>query len=149
MAVISDYRCYCPDEAALATVARRVASCLQAGDVLALNGPLGAGKTFFTQAAARELGVVEQLSSPTFVLLNLYQGRLPVAHADLYRLDDPEMALGLGLEDFIPASVTFVEWPEKAPHYLPSDCITVKLDYQESGRSFYITGRYDWAGLLG
>jgi tRNA threonylcarbamoyl adenosine modification protein YjeE len=143
------FTAFCPKPADLSAVATQVAAFLHPGDLLALHGPLGAGKTFFTQAVAAALGVEEQLASPTFVLLNLYEGKYPVAHADLYRLDDPEMASGLGLEDFIPCSVTLVEWPEKAPQLFTADSIRVDLDYQDSGRTISIRGGgRDWQVLL-
>lgn len=92
----------------------RLASGLATGDVLLLEGPLGSGKTTFVRGLARGLGVTAHVASPTFQLVRVYPGRLPLAHADLYRLDDPVSALGdLGLEELAERGVAVIEWGER------------------------------------
>ncbi|MGB5192750.1 MAG: tRNA (adenosine(37)-N6)-threonylcarbamoyltransferase complex ATPase subunit type 1 TsaE [Polyangiales bacterium] len=106
------------DEAATATVARSLAAVLEAGDVVGLEGGLGAGKTTFTREAVYGLGVGEEtaVTSPTFALLHQYEGRLPIGHADLYRLADELELEELGLDELVhDGAVLFVEWGRKFP----------------------------------
>lgn len=92
----------------------RLAQHLGAGDVLLLEGPLGSGKTTFVRGLARGLGVAGRIASPTFQLVRVHPGRLPLAHADLYRLDDPEAALAdLGLDEVLEEGVAVIEWGDR------------------------------------
>lgn len=105
-----------------------VASVLQAGDVVALDGELGAGKTCFVQGAAIALGVTERVTSPTFLLRRTYQGRLPVVHLDVYRLDRLAEVDDLGGDElFDPLGVTFVEWGDAMSPLLPPERLAVEL----------------------
>lgn len=102
----------CASEVETAHIARALAANLRAGDLLLLEGPLGAGKTFFTQALIKSLGVREQVTSPTFVIVKSYQGALPIHHIDAYRLldaPDPRQAFD-ELDIDVEGSVTIVEW---------------------------------------
>ena len=102
----------CANEVETAHIARALAANLRAGDLLLLEGPLGAGKTFFTQALIKSLGVSEQVTSPTFVIVKSYQGALPIHHIDAYRLldaPDPRQAFD-ELDIDIEGSLTIVEW---------------------------------------
>lgn len=102
----------CASEVETAHIARALAANLRAGDLLLLEGPLGAGKTFFTQALIKSLGVSEQVTSPTFVIVKSYQGALPIHHIDAYRLldaPDPRQAFD-ELDIDIEGSLTIVEW---------------------------------------
>ena len=102
----------CASEVETAHIARTLAANLRAGDLLLLEGPLGAGKTFFTQALIKSLGVSEQVTSPTFVIVKSYQGALPIHHIDAYRLldaPDPRQAFD-ELDIDIEGSLTIVEW---------------------------------------
>jgi tRNA threonylcarbamoyladenosine biosynthesis protein TsaE len=99
------------------------------GSVVALTGELGAGKTRFVQGLARGLGVPTRATSPTFVLVNEYRGRLPVHHVDLYRIDSVREAEDLGLEElFASDGVTVVEWADRAEPLLPADAVRVHVD---------------------
>jgi len=118
-----------PDERALDAFARTLAAGLAPGDVLALRGPLGAGKTTLVRALVRALhGSDAAVSSPTFIFRQRYDGSPPVEHLDLYRLDDPAELRELGLEDaFAPDRITVVEWPERAPDLLPAHTRTLTI----------------------
>lgn len=100
----------------------------QPGDVILLEGNLGAGKTALTQGIARGLGVPGVVNSPTFTLVKEYAGRLPLYHFDLYRLDDPAEALDLGIEEYLEGQgVCVVEWAERAEGIWPPDHLRVRL----------------------
>jgi tRNA threonylcarbamoyladenosine biosynthesis protein TsaE len=98
------------------------------GTVLALVGPLGAGKTLLAKGVAEGLGVQSVVNSPTFVLMNEHAGRLPLYHIDAYRLDDPEEALAVGLfDDRQLGGVTVVEWADRLDGWLPIDRLDIEL----------------------
>jgi tRNA threonylcarbamoyladenosine biosynthesis protein TsaE len=98
------------------------------GTLVALIGPLGAGKTVLAKGIADGLGVTSVVNSPTFVLMNEHRGRLPFYHADAYRLDDPEEALAAGLLDERQAGgVTVVEWADRLDDWLPGERLEVQL----------------------
>lgn len=102
-------------EEGLVALAERVAAVLQPGDVLVLSGEVGAGKTTFVRAAARALGVEERVTSPTYQLARRYEGRVPVNHLDLYRLEAVREWDSLDLDEYLrPEDVTFIEWAEPA-----------------------------------
>ena len=108
---------------------RRLAERLRPGDVLALAGDLGAGKTQFAKGIAAGLGVEAEVTSPTFTLIHEYPGgRLPLFHADLYRLETEKEALGIGLDDYLESEgVTVVEWADKFAALLPPGTRWVRL----------------------
>jgi tRNA threonylcarbamoyladenosine biosynthesis protein TsaE len=125
-------------------LAARLAARLEAGDVVAVSGELGAGKTTFVRGAARALGVVEPVSSPTYTIGHRYDAPTPVAHLDLYRLSglDPE---GWGdLEPYFDGTVAFVEWPEHGGDWLPRARAVVTLEHvDESHRRVRIDSADD------
>lgn len=103
----------------------KLAALLAPGDVLLLRGPLGAGKTSFTQGVAQGLGVSVVVNSPTFIIARQYLGRLPLYHMDYYRLERPAEPAELGFEEyFYGDGVTVVEWPERASG-LPTEYVGV------------------------
>ncbi len=107
---------------------------LEIGDVLALEGPLGAGKTRFVAGLARGLGAGTRVRSPSFTLVNEYRGRLPLLHVDLYRLE-PAEADALGLEEQVERGILAVEWGEKLPARLRERSLVVEFEIlSESGR---------------
>ena len=108
-------------------IAAGVAGLLALGDVVALSGELGAGKTCFVQGAARALGVEARVTSPTFVLVRNYAGRLPLVHCDVYRLDRLQDVYDLGDEVLAPDVVTFVEWGDAISPLLPPDRLEVEI----------------------
>jgi len=109
---------------------------LPQASMVALIGDLGSGKTLLARGIAKGLGVEDEreVSSPTFVLVNEYQGRIPIHHVDLYRLRDSVEAEDIGWEEFISGpGVTLVEWAEKVPDLLPEDRIEVHLYWVGAG----------------
>jgi len=116
-----------------AEATRRVGETLgrlaESGDVFLLRGDLGAGKTTFTQGFARGAGSAELVNSPTFVLVNEYRGRLPVYHADLYRLDDPDEVDRLDLANASLDGALLVEWPERGDGLLPAEHLLVAIEH--------------------
>ncbi len=126
-------------------IASRLATLLRDGDVLLLEGQLGAGKTAFTQGIAAGLGIHDYVNSPTFVLVNEYPGTIPLYHIDLYRLDDPRQAIDIGIEDYIGGDgVTVIEWPERGGEFMPTERLLIRLTYlSETKRTirFSATGR--------
>lgn len=111
-------------------IAARLAALLRPGDVLLLEGQLGAGKTAFTQGLAAGLGIHDYVNSPTFVLVNEYPGDIPLNHIDLYRLDDPRQAIDIGIEDYIGGDgVTVIEWPERGGEFMPEERLLIRLTY--------------------
>jgi len=117
------------DRIAFAATAAALAATLRPGDVVALSGDLGAGKTTFVRAVVAALhGSDAAVSSPTFVFRQRYPGTPPVEHLDVYRVDDPAEAADLGLEDaFAPDVITIVEWPERVPGLVPPGAIRVTI----------------------
>ena len=107
----------------------RLGALLQPGDVLLLRGPLGSGKTSFTQGVAEGLGIARVVNSPTFVLAREYKGRLPLYHMDFYRLNQPEEPANLGFDEyFYGQGVAVVEWPERAVG-MPDAALDVTFKY--------------------
>ena len=109
-------------------VGEALAARLQGGDVVAYLGDLGAGKTAFTRGLARGLGYVGRVTSPTFTIVNEYEGEIPLFHFDLYRLGDEEELFDIGWEDYLGrGGVCAVEWSERAAHALPEGTVTVEI----------------------
>ena len=105
------------------------------GEIIALVGSLGAGKTCLVRGLARGLGVPEgSTASPTFALIHEYHGRVPVVHVDLYRLD-AEASKHLGLEEYLDsAAVTVIEWADRIPTLLPRDHLRMELEHAGGDR---------------
>jgi tRNA threonylcarbamoyladenosine biosynthesis protein TsaE len=123
------------DVDALRRAGKRLGEILQPGDAVALEGPLGAGKTTLVQGIAEGLGVKEPVTSPTFTLMNVYEGRLPLYHLDVYRLEDPARLELLGYEpDQAETGVTLVEWADKMWPFWSDDVLRVQLRHLPAGR---------------
>jgi tRNA threonylcarbamoyladenosine biosynthesis protein TsaE len=119
----------CPDPATTSALGRALGAVAEAGDLVCLWGDLGAGKTHLAKAFGAALGVTETITSPSFILMAEYEGRLPLFHIDPYRLASAEDALAGGLIDERQASgVTLVEWPERLGDALPLDRLDVRID---------------------
>jgi tRNA threonylcarbamoyladenosine biosynthesis protein TsaE len=125
-----------PSRRATIHLAERLAPALQAGDLVVLEGDLGAGKTFFARALCRALGVPPTLpvTSPTFTLIHEYDGRLPIRHADLYRLHGPEELDPLGLrEQRAEGALLLVEWGTPYVEALGGDALVLSLRVSPAG----------------
>ncbi len=124
-----------PDAAATDAAGRALAKVLLPGDVIALSGDLGAGKTSLARGLLAELGLTEEAPSPSYAIVIPYdppQVRLPVWHVDLYRLDDPEDAMELGLDDALLDGVLLIEWPERLGWLWPGT-LRLHINVPDSG----------------
>jgi tRNA threonylcarbamoyladenosine biosynthesis protein TsaE len=122
---------FLPDAAATKALGARLAALLSTGDVIALSGDLGAGKTSLARGVLAALGLVGEAPSPTFAIVQPYappEVALPVAHVDLYRLEAPEEAGELGLDDYRATGVLLIEWPERLGPALWPDALRLRLD---------------------
>ena len=140
----------CPDIDAMDQLGARIASRLEAGDVVALSGDLGAGKSTLARSILMALGYESEVPSPTFTILEVYDGaemRVPCVHADFYRLDDPSEARELGLEDYRDGAALIAEWPEKAGGFahLP-ECLSISLEIVGQGRRAIVEQGSNWLG---
>lgn len=137
-----------PDIGAMQTLGGRIAAKLQKGDVIALEGGLGAGKTTLARAILAALGHEGEVPSPTFTIIETYDApslRLPVAHADFYRLEDPSEALELGLDDYRDGAVLIAEWPDHAGGFAhEAGCLSILLETAGEGRIATVKAGLDW-----
>ena len=119
----------CRSEAETEALGARLAAVLSPGDVVAYRGGLGMGKTAFTRGLARGLGYSGRVTSPTFTIVNEYEGgRLPLFHFDMYRLEDADSLFDIGWEDYLDrGGVCAVEWSENVRDALPPDAVTVTI----------------------
>lgn len=141
------------DAAATGRLAVGVAPVLRAGDVVALRGELGAGKTTFARALIRTLcETPDEVPSPTFTLLQTYAAaEFEIWHFDLYRLARPEDAFELGIEEAFAGGVTLIEWPERLGRFLPANRLEIHLEYADgdTGRIATLSGAADWPERIG
>lgn len=113
---------------------RKFGSSLRRGDLVSLVGSLGAGKTVFAKGIAKSLGISEAIVSPTFTLVQEYEGREKLYHLDLYRLSGEDEFESMGGEDFLyPDGITLIEWAEKIEEMMPSDAFTVTISILSDG----------------
>jgi tRNA threonylcarbamoyladenosine biosynthesis protein TsaE len=143
-----------PDKAATAALAARIAARAQAGDVIALYGDLGTGKTAFARAFIGALAPgpePSEVPSPTFTLLQCYDRiPAPVWHFDLYRLARPDEVYELGFEEALAEAISLIEWPDRMGPLLPADRLEVHLSYAEpeTARRAVLIGAGTWAPRL-
>ena len=140
-----------PDEAATAAFAARISALAEIGDVIALKGDLGAGKTTFARAFIRARGGTEEVPSPTFTLVQVYElGSAAIWHFDLYRLKSPDEAWELGIEDAFSDGISLIEWPEQLGPLLPRYRLEITFlfaDRPEARRAVIAAGG-DWQERL-
>lgn len=134
------------DDAATAALGARVGAAARAGDVVALYGDLGAGKTTLARSLIRHLvGPETEAPSPTFTLVQTYSApAFPIWHFDLYRLEHPGEARELGLEEAVDG-LALIEWPERLGGYLPAQRLEIRLSFEGSGRIARLVDFDDWS----
>ena len=146
------------NEAATEDLARRIAALAVTGDVIALQGDLGSGKTSFARAfirglasATTEVSEQEEVPSPTFTLVQIYDRRpANVWHFDLYRIENPEEIFELGIEEAMSEGITLIEWPERLGRLLPAESLVLRLDQgpQPDMRVAFLEGPAGWRERL-
>ena len=141
-----------PDLAAMTILGGRVAAQLRAGDVVALSGGLGAGKTTLARAIIAALGHDGEVPSPTFAIIELYQPpatRLPLVHADFYRLKGAEELEEIGLDDYRSGAALLAEWPDCVGGFAHEPaCLSILLESHGTGRIAIVEAGVDWVGRM-
>lgn len=117
------------------TLGEKIGRLLKKGDIIAMQGTLAAGKTTITKGIAKALGITDTITSPTFCLISEYQGKMPLYHMDVYRLDGTEDFINLGTDDMLYGDgVSIIEWSEKIMDQLPSNTIVLKITPHDDGK---------------
>ena len=141
-----------PDIAATDAFGARIAAVLRAGDVVALSGGLGAGKTTLARAIIAALGYQGEVPSPSFAIIETYDPpllRLPLVHADFYRLDDPAERAELGLDHYREGAALLAEWPEHVGGFAHEPaCLSIRLEAAETGRIAIVEPGQEWLGRM-
>jgi len=134
--------------AAVEEYGARIAKALRAGDVVALTGGLGAGKTTLARAIIAALGYPHEVPSPTFTIIETYDApplRLPIVHADFYRLEHPQEAQEIGLDEYREGAALIAEWPDHAGGFAhEAACLSITLEVADEGRIAIASGGADW-----
>lgn len=128
---------------------KKIGASLKPNDIIALSGQLGAGKTTLIQGIAEGLGVKDYVTSPTFIIINEYLGRLPLYHIDLYRLDEIQDIEDLGIEEyFAKGGVCVIEWAERLGELLPNQATKINIAViSETGRQIITSANLVWSLL--
>jgi tRNA threonylcarbamoyl adenosine modification protein YjeE len=138
-----------PNLAATEHLAQRLAPYLRAGDVLALQGALGAGKTTFARSLLQALGIIDDIPSPTFTLLQTYEGQdFLIHHFDLYRLKHADELDELGWDDACAEGLVIVEWPERGEGRMPDGRLVLEFTMNEKSRRCRLQPYGKWAKRL-
>ena len=137
-----------PDLAAMEAFGQRIAARLAPGDVVALSGDLGTGKTTLARAILAALGHTGEVPSPTYTIIETYDElNPPVVHADFYRLEDPSEVEELGLDDYREGAVLLAEWPDHAGGFAHEPtCLAIDLEKVGDGREAVVTPGTSWQG---
>lgn len=123
-----------PSASDMQSLGMKLSATLQGGEIIIVTGPLGAGKTTLVQGMARGLGIMERVTSPSFALINIHQGRLCLLHCDFYRLQSTDDVEATGLYDLLSAdSVAVIEWGEGFTSVLPDPTLWIEISPQHSG----------------
>ncbi|MGY8990362.1 MAG: tRNA (adenosine(37)-N6)-threonylcarbamoyltransferase complex ATPase subunit type 1 TsaE [Rhodospirillales bacterium] len=140
------------DEQATLDLAAKLAGHAKAGDVIALSGELGAGKTTFARSFIQtKRHIPEDVPSPTFTLVQTYEtGDAMIHHFDFYRLNDPEEAYELDIEDAFMTGISLIEWPEKIGVLIPTERLDIRLEFSKNpqARQAILTGHRGWISRL-
>lgn len=141
-----------PDLAAMERLGHAIAGALRPGDVVALSGGLGAGKTTLARAIVAGLGHRGEVPSPSFAIVEIYDPpavRLPLVHADFYRLEHPDEAQEIGLDDYREGAALIAEWPDHAGGFgHEPGCLSIALEVAGEGRIAIVEGGADWLGRM-
>ncbi len=141
-----------PDLPSVEAFGLRIAEKLKVGDVLALSGDLGAGKTTLARVVLRGLGHEGEVPSPTFTIIETYEApamRVPAVHADFYRLERPNEAEEIGLDDYRDGAVLIAEWPDNAGGFAQEpQCLSIRLEFADEGRIAIVEAGKDWLDRL-
>lgn len=138
-----------PDEDATTRLGEWLARHMSGGETLLLDGPIGAGKSHLARALIRaRLGRWEDVPSPTFTLVQVYQADVDIWHADLYRLTHPDEVLELGLDEAFEKAICLIEWPDRLGRSLPEHAVRVALRADGEGRVATISGNLPWLDAL-
>ena len=139
-----------PDLAAMDAFGARIAARLEAGDVVALSGGLGAGKTTLARAIIAALGHQGEVPSPTYTIIEAYDHlRLPLAHADFYRLEDPSEVQEIGLDDYREGAALIAEWPDHAGGFAhEAGCLSIALETVKEGRRAIVQAGEAWQSRM-
>ncbi len=141
-----------PDLTSTGAFGARIAALLRAGDVVALSGGLGAGKTTLARAIIAALGHQGEVPSPSFAIIETYDPpavRLPLVHADFYRIERPDELTELGLDHYREGAALIAEWPENAGGFAHEPaCLAIRLETAEMGRIAIVEPGTDWLGRL-
>ncbi|MFA6146394.1 MAG: tRNA (adenosine(37)-N6)-threonylcarbamoyltransferase complex ATPase subunit type 1 TsaE [Patescibacteria group bacterium] len=123
------------------SLGKKIAKKLVGGEVLALNGELGSGKTVLIKGIAAGLGIKKHVTSPTFVVMKIYSAKFKICHIDAYRLSSGQDLINIGVKDWLakPNTVTVIEWAERVKNILPKDTITIKLKLRKNKNERTIT----------
>ncbi len=132
------------------SLGKKIAAILSGNETIALFGDLGAGKTAFTRGLCEGLGVTDGVSSPTFAIVNAYNGKYPVYHFDMYRITDADDLFSTGYYDYIGNGVIVIEWSENIESELESDAIRIRIEKNddENKRLFEIEGLDEYADVI-
>ena len=131
---------YLENEEKTREIGSKLGELLTPKSVICLIGDLGAGKTTMTQSLARALGVDDYITSPTFTIVNEYEGRMPLYHFDVYRIGSSEEMYDIGFDEYIDGDgVCIIEWANLIEDILPDEYLYIEMNYRETGREMILT----------
>ena len=131
---------YLENEEKTREIGSKLGELLTPKSVICLIGDLGAGKTTMTQSLARALGVDDYITSPTFTIVNEYEGRMPLYHFDVYRIGSSEEMYDIGFDEYIDGDgVCIIEWANLIEDILPDEYLYIEMNYKETGREMILT----------
>ena len=131
---------YLENEEKTREIGSKLGELLTPKSVICLIGDLGAGKTTMTQSLARALGVDDYITSPTFTIVNEYEGKMPLYHFDVYRIGSSEEMYDIGFDEYIDGDgVCIIEWANLIKDILPDEYLYIEMNYKETGREMILT----------
>lgn len=136
-----EYTCYLKDEKETMLFGEKLGRSIDRKLLICLDGDLGAGKTCMSKGIAKGLGIEEEVTSPTFILVEEYHGRMDLYHFDVYRIDDPEELYFIGFDEYLSKeAVVVIEWSNRIEEILPKERLDIVIEYvQDTGRKVGLT----------